>query len=99
VLFDLWDQHGKSDPVAMAHAFITNDTNLVQRCQKTASRLQAKYQKAYAKEWGRCYDAEVSGFTCNVADRDAKVAAADAKLRDKLGGLKDNRCAGVSLTP
>jgi hypothetical protein len=99
ILFDLWDQNGKAAPVEMARAFVETNVKTIHRCQKVVSRLQQHYLKIYAKEWARCYEAEANGFSCDTARRDAKIAAADTKLRDKLGGIEDGRCSGNNLTP
>ena len=99
ILFDLWDQHNKSVPVEMAHAFVETDAKTVARCQKQVAKAQSKYSKTYRKEWSKCYDAEARGLSCDVGTLDEKVAAADARLRERVGGVKDKRCAGANLTP
>jgi hypothetical protein len=99
VLYDLWDAHGESTPVAIAHAFYEPDTRRVERCQKNVSRLQTKYQRAYTKAWAACFEAEARGLTCDAAARDAAIASAAAKLEQRLGGTMDRRCAGLNLTP
>ncbi len=55
VLFDLWDQHNKSEPVAMAHAFVESDATAVNRCHKTLARLHQRLRTKYLKEWAKCY--------------------------------------------
>jgi hypothetical protein len=99
VLFDLWDQHGKSTPVAMARAFFEVDTAKVNRCHKAVAQVQARFWKKYGKEWGRCFDKEAQGLTCDATSRDARIAAAAAKLREKIGGVGDRKCAGASFSP
>jgi len=99
IMFDLWNDHNKSVPVEMARLFVETDAKTLNRCRKAVARLQASFRKKHLKEWTRCYDNEVKGLSCDTARRDAKIAAADAKLREKLGGLKDTKCAGRSLTP
>jgi hypothetical protein len=99
ILYDLWEQHDKSTPVAMAQGFFESDRSVVERCHKSIAKEQERYTKLYMKEWDKCFAAEVRGLTCSAAKRDAKIAAAMAKLRDKIGGAKDRRCAGASLTP
>jgi hypothetical protein len=99
ILFDLWNDHNKSVPVEMARLFVESDARAVTKCKKDVSRQQAKYRKAHLKEWTRCYDTEVKGLTCDAGTRNAKIAAAVTKLRDKIGGLKDRKCAGRNLTP
>ncbi len=99
ILFDLWDGVSPSPPVEMARLRVDNDEAVVARCQKSVSKLQAKYAKTYQKEWARCYAAEAEGSICDTAARDVKIESAEAKLRQKLGGIKDKKCVGESLTP
>jgi hypothetical protein len=99
VLFDLWNDHGKGAPVAMAQATFEPDAQKIAKCQAVIAHEQDKYRKAYAKEWGRCFTAEAAGLTCDSATRDARLAVADAKLHQKIGGPKDRSCAGQSITP
>ncbi len=99
LLFDLWDQHGKGAPVAMAHAVFEPDQRKIAKCQTAIARGQERYFKAYAKEWGKCYAVEAQGLTCDAAARATRLTAAETKLRDKIGGPKDRVCAGQSITP
>lgn len=99
ILFDLWDEHGKSAPVAMAHAFLEPDASKVAKCKSAIARGQERFRKSYSKEWGKCYAGEAQGLTCNAAARDARLAAAEAKLRDQIGGSKDRVCTGQNITP
>ncbi len=99
LLFDLWDQHGKSAPVAMAHAVFEPDARRIAKCKTAVARGQEQFRSRYAKEWDKCYAVETQGLTCNGASRDARIAAAEAKLRDKIGGPKDRVCAGKNITP
>jgi hypothetical protein len=99
VLFDLWEQYNQSIPVTMAALTVETDTKVVAKCQKNVAKRRAKYLKTYLKEWARCYAREVSGFTCDVASRNARLAAAEASLRERIGGAKDSACAGRNLTP
>lgn len=98
-LFDLYDQHSDSPPVEMAHVVVEPDADVLNRCRKDASRQQKTFLKKYQKTWGRCYDAAASGGTCDAAGRDARIADAEAKLRERIGGAKDKRCLGAGLTP
>jgi len=99
ILFDLWDDHGKSEPVVMAHATLEPDLQRVAKCKTALSRAQEKFRGRYAKEWDKCYAVEARGFTCDGATRDARTAAAEAKFHDKIGGPNDRICAGRNLTP
>jgi hypothetical protein len=36
---------------------------------------------------------------CDAVERDARIAAAEAKLRERIGGVSDKRCLGANLTP
>jgi hypothetical protein len=99
ILFDLWDQHNKSVPVEMAHAFLETDVNKVNGCHKKVAKLQERYRKTHMKEWAGCFEREARGLSCDTARRDERIAAAEAKLRAKLGGVKDGVCAGKNLTP
>ncbi len=99
ILFDLWDQHDKSTPVAMAHAFVETDKSRINLCKKTVAKNLARYAKRHLKEWGRCFDAKARALPCDGSSRDAAVAAALAKLTDAIGGPRDRRCAAANLTP
>jgi Cytochrome c554 and c-prime len=99
ILFDLWNDYNKSVPVEMAHVFVESDAKVVTQCRKALSRMLARFRKKHLKEWTRCFDAEVKGLSCDAGRRDAKIAAAEAKLREKIGGVKDRKCGGRSLTP
>jgi hypothetical protein len=95
ILYDLWDQHDRSTPVAMATAFYESNAKTVTGCQGSLSRAQGRYQKKYAKEWVKCFAAAAQGKGCDASGRDARIAGAEDTLRDQV--LK--RCAARSLTP
>jgi hypothetical protein len=78
VMFDLWDQHGQSAPVAMVRAFVESDARKVLRCRQSVGKLQAAYRKTHYKEWSRCYERRAQGLSCDAGTRDQKVAAAAA---------------------
>ena len=99
VLFDLWDAHGRSEPVAMARGYVEEKAGFAESCRKNVAKQQDRYRKAHEKEWSRCFETEGDGLSCDDAERDAKLAAADAALRDGLGGAKDKKCAGANRTP
>ncbi|MEO6028641.1 MAG: multiheme c-type cytochrome [Candidatus Binatia bacterium] len=99
VLFDLWDDHGKSAPVEMAHAFLEPDARKIAKCKTAVARGQDRFRKTYSKEWGKCFAVRAQGLSCDTAVRDARVTAAQAKLRDKIGGPKDRVCSGQNITP
>lgn len=99
ILFDLWNEHGQAEPVAMAKTFVESNDKIVLACQKSVSSLQAKYRKTHYKEWSRCYQRRAQGLSCDTATRDQRIATAAAKLRERLGGPRDTACAGKSLTP
>lgn len=99
LLYDLWEQHGKSEPVAMARHYVERSTGFAEKCRKSVSNAQKRYQKAHEKEWSSCYETEGRGLSCDDAARDAKLAEAEAALRAALGGAKDGHCAGSNVTP
>lgn len=99
ILFDLWNDHGKSEPVAMARATFEPDQRRIAKCKTAIARAQEKYRSRYAKEWDECYADEALGLTCDATTRDARIAEAEAKLRDKIGGPNDRICAGQNITP
>ena len=99
ILFDLWDQHNKSEPVEMARLTVETDTALVAKCQRSIGKSQAKYLKRVTKAWTRCYDESSGGGPCDTAKRDARLAVAADDLRARIGGIKDRACAGTILTP
>ena len=99
ILFDLWDQHNRSVPVAMARGFLESDAKTSNLCHKSVAKLEERYRRAHMKAWARCFQIEASGLPCDAGSRDARIAAAEAKLRERLGGPKDKLCTGHSLTP
>jgi hypothetical protein len=99
ILFTLWNDHDKSTPVEMARTFVETDLRVVTKCRTSIAKLQAKYEKRYYKEWARCYARRAQGISCDTASRDARIAAEAANLRERLGGVRDNPCAGRNLTP
>ncbi len=99
ILYTLWDEHNESVPVAMSQLVVDRDGKAANACRKQVSKLQAKYQKAHYREWSRCYSSRTRGLACDAASRDARIASEEAKLRERLGGLKDVVCAGRGLTP
>jgi hypothetical protein len=99
LLFDLWEQHGKSEPVAMARATVDARPATPERCRKGVARAQKRYQKAHLAAWRACYETEAGGLTCDGAARDAAVDAAEAALRERLAGPKDGACLGADVTP
>jgi hypothetical protein len=99
ILYDLYDVYSPSPPVAMAQVFVETDGAVLDRCRASISKQQAKYLKTYQKEWARCYSARAAGSVCDTAKRDAKIAKARTKLDQRIGGTKDKRCVGASLTP
>lgn len=99
LLFDLWDQYNKSVPVVVARAFFESDTKTLNRCHKNVAKVEERYRRAHMKAWAQCFETEAGGLPCDTPARDARIAAADAKLRERLGGPKDKLCTGRSLTP
>lgn len=98
-LYDLWSQYGMSEPVSMAQAFYESDAGAVDACRRVLLRGQGKYLKKYLKAWARCYQSSSAGVGCNEGALEAKVSKAAAKLRSKVGGSRDRRCATVDLVP
>ena len=88
-----------SEPVAMARAFYESDAGTVDACRRVLLRGQGKYLKKYLKAWARCYQSSSAGVGCNEGALEAKVSKAAAKLRSKVGGNRDRRCATVDLVP
>jgi hypothetical protein len=68
-------------------------------CLQSVDKGMRKYSKKHLREWGACYLDEVIGLACDTGTLDVKVQAAEDKLRARVGGAKDRRCAGESLTP
>lgn len=99
LLGDLWEAADKGPPVEVARVFVETDPKVLGACRKNVEKVQAKYLKTYLKSWGNCYRAEGANLSCDDdAVKDA-VEDAAAGLRAKLGGIRDKRCTGASLTP
>jgi hypothetical protein len=99
ILHDLWDKVDRSTPVAMANLLVERSPRNARRCRKVAGGLQRKYRGVYRRAWTSCFAKEAGTGACDTAARDTRLAAAEAALRDKLGGPDDGACAGASLTP
>jgi hypothetical protein len=99
LLYDLWAEHGKSEPVAMARAFVDEKSGFAEACRKNVSRVQKRYLKVHEREWSRCFETEGEGRSCDATSRDTEISEAEAELRTGLGGAKDKHCAGSNLTP
>ena len=68
-------------------------------CFGEAQRRFSRYSRTHMNEWARCYLDELRGRACDVGRRDQKIGAAEVKLRSFIGGAKDRRCAGNTMTP
>ncbi|HEY8514766.1 MAG TPA: hypothetical protein VIS07_04530 [Candidatus Binatia bacterium] len=99
ILFDLWNEHGRAEPVEMARAFVEADDRVVLRCRQNLERLQAAYRKTFYKEWSRCFERRARGLSCDATTRDQRIAKAAAKLLDRVGGPRDSMCSAKNLTP
>jgi len=99
ILFDLWDQNGRAAPVEMARVFVETDEAVVAACRKNVDKLQAKYFKTYLGAWSACYATEAASLPCDEGAVEDSVEAAAARVQERLGGIRDKRCAGASLTP
>ena len=99
ILHDLWEDHDKSTPIVMAEGFFDSNRAVVNECHKTIAQEEERLAKKYMKEWDKCFATRVKGITCDAPARDARIGAAEAKLRAKIGGTQDRRCAGANLTP
>jgi len=99
ILFDLWVQADHGPPVEMARVFVESSPKVLGACRKNIDKLQSKYFKSYQSEWSDCYSAEAAGLPCDGAGLEASVEASQEQLRSRLGGARDKRCAGASLTP
>jgi hypothetical protein len=99
ILFSLYDDHGRSEPVAMSELFIDASPKTIANCQKQVAKLQAKYERRQYREWSKCFATETRGLTCDTSGVQARIDAEAAKVRAGLGGIKDAMCAGRGLTP
>lgn len=68
-------------------------------CLRTVESAFRRYTKTHLQQWGRCYADEVAGRACDAGVRDVKIGKAAARLRAKVGGSADRRCAGIGLKP
>jgi hypothetical protein len=99
ILYDLWEQHGRSEPVAMARGRVEGSGRGAERCRRAVAKAQKRYARAWLREWEACFEVESEGRTCDAAARDALLAEAAEKLRDSLSGAGDRSCAGADLSP
>jgi len=68
-------------------------------CHKAVQRRVTALTRTHTKEWGACFVAEQRGTACDAGRRDLRIAQAEARLRDVLGGTGDRACAAAGLTP
>jgi hypothetical protein len=68
-------------------------------CRQQIDTVFRRYATTHLREWHRCYLDEVAGIRCDTGRRDLKLAKAEERLRDAVGGKRDRRCAGAGLTP
>jgi hypothetical protein len=68
-------------------------------CQRDIEREARRYTKTHLKLWARCFADEGEGFACDVGRRERKSLAAEARLRDVIGGARDKHCASAHLSP
>jgi hypothetical protein len=99
ILFSLYDDHNRSEPVVMSDLVIDSDPKAIATCQKQVAKLEEKYERRYYKEWSKCFATETRGVTCDVTAVQGRIGAEAVKVRDGLGGIKDSSCAGRGLTP
>lgn len=67
------------------------------RCLKSIDEQFRRYSDRVFREWSRCFVDEVRGLACDVGTRDRKIAQAETRFRDAVGGSKDQVCAGDNL--
>lgn len=67
------------------------------RCLKSIDKELRRYSDRAFREWNRCFVDEVRGIACDVGTRDLKIAQAETRFRDAVGGVKDEVCAGDNL--
>jgi hypothetical protein len=68
-------------------------------CLKSVDSAFRRYAKTHLQQWSRCYGDEIAGRACDAGVRDVKIGKAAARLRAKVGGTADRRCAGAGLKP
>ena len=98
ILYDLWENYGKSEPVAMARTVVTEERKVEATCAKNVDRTQAKYLKNWIKSWNACLLSEARGLSCDITKRDDKLTTAATDITSRIGGLRDSKCAGEGLT-
>lgn len=98
-LYTLWEDAGKGPPVEVAKLTVDTDAKVLGNCRKNVDKLQSKYFKTYQKRWEKCFASTAAAEACDVGEVTSKVSDAEAKLRERLGGAKDKKCAGKGLTP
>lgn len=68
-------------------------------CRASVQRAVEAYTRISLKEWSNCFVDELRGRACDAGRRAQRLARAETKLRDAVGGAKDRACAGAGLTP
>lgn len=82
-------------------AFVPNLAPAAKRaeCLESVQRSVERLTRTYLKEWSGCFVAELRGQACDAGRRDLRIAQAEQRLRDAIGGAGDRACAGAGLTP
>lgn len=68
-------------------------------CLRDVDRAMRRYGKTHLAAWTRCQADEAAGKGCRLGRRNVALLRAEEKLRDAIGGERDRRCAGASLSP
>jgi hypothetical protein len=68
-------------------------------CRSSLEREHTRYAREHLGAWIACAVDEASGRVCRRGVRDRRIAVAERRLRERVGGARDKACAGEGLTP
>jgi hypothetical protein len=68
-------------------------------CRASVEASFRRYATAHLRAWLACAVDEGSGVACRRGARDRVLAREARRLRERVGGPRDRRCAGRNLTP
>ena len=99
ILHDLWSEHGRSEPEAMARLRVESTDTARLKCARQVSRAQARHLREWLDAWQPCFANEAAGLACAEPTRDAALSAAGQALTASVGGLGDPVCTPAGLGP
>jgi len=68
-------------------------------CRASIDKTFRRYSTAHLGQWLACWVGEGTGVACRRGALERALGREAERLRERIGGSRDRRCAGRSLTP